>query len=395
MPPRPTRPAAGAPKARGYQRGPHLRRRGRIYYAQGGPFGRGGESLHTEDPVEAERRLAVELAARADGRRGAARSGAPAPAPESSLEDCSLKWIAAATGYTRRTKESHEERVSAFIAWCKDHGATLPSEVTADLVDRWVAERAAKVSRRTINRDMRSARVCFRWCAERELCKPVAALERKGMREPKPAGHLVLPDPTEVSRTLAAMGSQGYRDALVIYYATGIRYEELQRVGEDDVERDALYVQPEPGAAAVAEPTKGYRGRRVPIAGAVRDVILRYLAWRDPEKRGRAATKTSLHRAIKAACTIAKVKKFGIHDLRRCFATESVRRGVPLTVVREWMGHVLVATTEGYIGRYRSDAAIEAPVSPVVTAAELLLNPTAKISTLGRQISKKAAGRGR
>lgn len=300
-----------------------------------------------------------------------------------------MKWSAAATGYTRRTKESYEERVAAFVAWCTEHGATLPSEVTDGLVDQWTADRSVDVSRRTINRDLRPVRTCLRWCAERSLCEPVAAVERKGMREPKPLRHKLLPDPVETARALTAVPSQGYRDALVIYYATGLRYEELLRVGVGDVHDGHVYVQPEEGPAATAEPTKGYRGRMVPIAPEVRDVIVRHLAWRDPSKRGRHAHKNALHRAIRAACTVAKVPVFGLHDLRRCFATESVRRGVPLTVVREWMGHQLVATTEGYIGRYRSDASIPSPVSPVVVAAESLLKGGATISTNVRRISTK------
>nr|MBK7069574.1 site-specific integrase [Deltaproteobacteria bacterium] len=44
-----------------------------------------------------------------------------------------------------------------------------------------------------------------------------------------------------------------------------------------------------------------------------------------------------------------------MHDCRRTFATELHRSGQPLTLVRDRMGHGDVETTEGYLGRYRSD----------------------------------------
>ncbi len=44
-----------------------------------------------------------------------------------------------------------------------------------------------------------------------------------------------------------------------------------------------------------------------------------------------------------------------MHDCRRTFATELVRHGQPLTIVRDRMGHADVETTERYLGRYRSD----------------------------------------
>jgi len=381
------------PAVRAYQRGPHLKRRGRVWYAYGGPFGRGGQSLHTEDHAEAETRFRAELA-RSGERRDAVSGGTAAR--EETLATCLTTWTGAPHGYTRRTKESHEERVTSVVAWLTRAGATLPSEVTDELVDRWVTARSAKVARRTINRDLRSLRVCLRWCAGRGMCAMPRALERKGLREPTPEGHAMLPDPDEVRRVIEAIPSQGYRDALVIYYATGLRYEELYRLAVGDAHDGRLWVQPQSGPADTAEPSKGYRARSVPLAPEVMRVVVRFLAWRDPSKRALGAHKNALHRAIRAACEATKVPRFGLHDLRRCFATEAVRRGVKLTVVRDWLGHRLTGTTERYVGRYRSDADVVAPVPAMLAGgADSLLNPGAEISTKERQLSTKAPRKAR
>jgi integrase len=368
---------------RTYQRGPHLYRRGATYYARGGSLPRGGVSLHTSDHAEATRRFGELLARERLGpvvEREAPR--------ESPLIDCARAWLAAPLGYTRRTRETHSERVSAVGLWLASHDVTLPSQVTPDVLDAWITERSRTVSRATINRDLRSLRVCLAWCASRGLCVSPPALARPGLREPKREPHRMLPDPAEVARVIGAVESAGYRDALVIYYATGLRYEELQRLAVGDVRDGRLYVQPEQGPAATAEPGKGYRTRVLPLAPQVRDVIVRHLAWRT-SKRGETASKTALHRALRLAAVATKTPRFGLHDLRRCFATEAVRRGVALTIVRDWLGHRLTATTERYVGRYRSDAEAVAPVPAMLleAGAESVLNQGAGISTRGRHLS--------
>lgn len=378
---------------RSYQRGPHIVRRGRVWYARGGELGKDGESLHTEDRTEAERRFKALLGReRHGGPRGAV------PAPRLSLVELVAAWLRAPLGYTRRTRQTHEERAGAVVRWLRDHGVERSEHITPGVVDQWITERAAGVSRATINRDLRSFRVCLRWCAERGHCEPVKALDRPGLREPTREPHRLLPDPAEVSRALEAIPSRGYRDALVIYYATGLRYEELQRVAVGDLRDGRLHVAPEAGPAATAEPGKGHRERAVPVGESVRAVIVRHLAWRT-KRRGRTASKTALHRALKTACAAVSVPRFGLHDLRRCFTTEAVRRGTPLTVVRDWLGHRLTSTTERYVGRYRSDAAIEAPAvalaAGLLGAAESLPNPGAAFGTIGRQrAARKSTKRG-
>lgn len=386
----PARPA-NRPAARRLQRGPHLYRRGAVYYARGGAaLPAKGVSLHTSDRAEAERRLR-DLLVRGDA---AGDRGAAAGAREADLARIVADWLSAPHGYTRRTLESHSERVSAALAWLLARSVTLASEITEATLDAWITERAQRVSRRTINRDVRSLRVCLRWAAGRGLCAVPRALERPGLREAAREVHRYLPDPAEVRRVLDLIPTEGYRDALTLLYATGLRHEELMRLGVGDVRDGRVWVQPEAGPAATAEPSKGYRARAIPVAPEVVKVATRWLAWRQPGEHGRHAGKNVLHAALKAACATAKVSRFGLHDLRRAFATQAVRAGVPLTVVRDWLGHRLVATTERYVGRYRSDADLVAPV-PAGLGAEVVQKSGAVRGLRGpiSAPSKKTAGR--
>lgn len=350
------RPARG----RQYQRGPHLYQRNGVWYAYT-PSCPKGTSLRTRDRAAAER-LFGELLAR----------GATAPAPRGArgltLAELAAAWVSAPHGYTRRTVECHTERVASVVRWLVAHGATTPAEVTPELVDAWIADRSTTVSRRTINRDLRTLKVCLRWCAGRELCTMPPAVARPPLREARRTTRRVVPSPTELAAILEHVRAD-LRPAFAVLASVGLRHEELRRLSVGDLHDGAVWVRPELGPAATAEPTKGYRERKIPVAPAVLEQVKLFLAWKADPKRGHLAHKNQLHRALRAACAAAGVPRCGLHDLRRAFATEAVRGGVPLTVVSRWLGHRLTSTTEAYIAEYRSDGERVAPVPLALSAA--------------------------
>lgn len=172
-----------------------------------------------------------------------------------------------------------------------------------------------------------------------------------------------------------------------------MRHAELTRIGVGDIRDAKLWIQPETGPAATAEPTKGYRARAVPVSKEVVAVLTRFLAWRS-DKKGHTAHKHALHRTLRAACKVARVPTFGLHDLRRGFATECVRAGVPLSVVRDWLGHRLTATTERYVGRYRSDADVAPPVPALLAESPKGRRGADKVQSLHRPGVSAGAVRG-
>jgi integrase len=66
-----------------------------------------------------------------------------------------------------------------------------------------------------------------------------------------------------------------------------------------------------------------------------------------------------LRKRYYAALDRAGVKRVRIHDLRHTFGTVCAANGIPLTTIKEWMGHADLATTEIYTAFYPqiSDAA--------------------------------------
>jgi integrase len=351
---------AKARPSRHYQAGPHIYLRGKIWQAY--LPGRLPVSLRTSDRAEADRRFGAILA----GTVSASNPGADPR--ESAIAVIVAAFEAGEHGYTRRTRRSATNRTCAFLTWCNAAGVQLPSQLTPERVDAWITERSVDVSRRTINRDLRVIRVMFRWASARGLCGSTHVVTREDLREPKREKRHVVPDPTELHEILADLRliHVGAWKAVRALCVTGLRIEELRRLNPFDLRSGVLIIAPEPGAASIAEPGKGYETRRLVLDSEAQEIMREFFAWRAGPR-----TKCSegwLLRYLHQACDDAGIERCGLHDLRRHFCTEAVNAGIPLRVVSRWLGHKDVQTTERYIAVYRSDAAIVAPVPAGVRA---------------------------
>lgn len=354
------------------QQGPHLIQRDGVYYASLGQRRR--VSLRTRDRSEAELAFAKLLSGEAPDVRRAAR------AAEIALTEITEQYLTAPHGWTRQTLRTAQARVEAVGDWFQQRGVEYASEITPALVDRYLAERRAQVTHRTINRDWRAWRLAIEWAQGRALCGPCEAVtDRAELREARRARRHVLPAPDEVARVLERLRQRDASDAgrnagghgseprnrgaslaVLALYVTGLRIAELQRLTSDDVHDGAVWVRPEAGAADTAEPTKGHRERAIRLSPDALEAVRAYLAW----TRGRrtAFSESWLLKTVCAACKATKVPPFGLHDLRRAAATEWHRAGVPVLVISRWLGHSDARTTELYLGEYRSDRALVAPL---------------------------------
>lgn len=334
-------------------RGAHRYRRGRVWWAYAP--GRGRWSLGTTDEREAEQRLAAELAK--PSRAPRARAG------EASIEQVIEAYVSAPHGWTARTKRSASQRGTAFVEWCSAHGLERPDQLTSKELARWREERLGAVSAATVNRDEDVMRKAFRWASEQSppLCARVEALaQRRRLRESKRLQLELIPSPAEVAAIAAAFGRHPEHAwlglAVLLGAATGLRREELSRLRAEDVSDEWVRVYPEEGAHDEAWSGKSHRERRIPCPPETIELARRWVA-----ARGERVLADSTTRRLHKAAELAGLTVKGWHDLRRTFATEAVRAQVPLHHVQRWLGHELLATTQRYLGRYRSDEALRAP----------------------------------
>lgn len=370
-------------KARGYARGPHLIRRGKVWWAY---LGHGQRiSLETTDEAEADDRLADAIKQHAAARATQGRAG------EAGLDVIAVEYLKTPHGWSDRTRSSTASRVALFVEAMAARSVTHPSLLSGAVLDAWRTERMQTRSRVTINRDEIVARRMLAWAHERGLCGPTPLAGRKQLKEPRRRPAPIIPSPAELARVVAALAGleaaaldEAQRDArrrvahtqrasaargakltLAVALATGLRLDELRHMTDGDIAARAVSVTPQRGAAAEAWQSKSYKERAIPVSEGAARAARDFVAWRTAGRGGKGKAVglagTWIADWIDKARAAAKVPRFRMHDVRRTFATECVRAGIPITTVRDWMGHRDVQTTERYLGRYRSDADLEAP----------------------------------
>lgn len=284
-------------------------------------------------------------------------------------------YLQAPHGWTRRTLNSCELRAEAFVLAMEKRGIALPSEITSEALDAWRKERMAQVSRATVNRDEVVAKRMLAWAGhkDRALCGATPLADRSQIKEPKRSAPPVVPSPREVALVVAALQShaqEGAALAIATALVSGMRLDELRHLRLEHLRDGAIEVTPESTTANVAWTSKGYRQRKIQIGTDQLEIVREFVRWQTEGKGGKGKapglSDSWIAKRIDQGCKAAGVPSFRMHDLRRTFATENRRAGIPITALRDWLGHRDTATTERYLGRYREDAALQAATSPAL-----------------------------
>lgn len=378
-------------RARRYTTGPHVYERDGRLYAYLPPRGPGEAptrcALGTTDRREADRKLLELVAGRLDP------GGAEGPAREASLADVVRAYLNAPHGWTARSRKSIEGRTTNWLDWCAARNITHASQVRGDDARAWVQSRLdALCKHATINRDLGVVRRMLRWAShpDRALCVETPFARLPLLREDRRERAPIVPSPREVGLVVAVIRARGHERPPVVRGAAQPK-RERGRVRRDksidpkpEARLGALWVacslatgvriseiagldeaQLHPGAWIVP-PSKGHAERTVPLSPETERAMRELIAIRTSAKARNGLTVNITERwaldLLAWACPAAGVERFRPHDLRRTFATECRRAGLPITVIRDLLGHKSTTTTELYIGRYREDAATQVPV---------------------------------
>lgn len=362
-------------------RGPHIYKRGAVWWAYVDRDTR--VSLETGDEAEARAKLADALR---DAERARAARGRPG---EETLAVIAKAYLDAPHGWTRGTLLTTRARLVAFVEAMQTRGAAYPSQVTLARLDAWREVRMVTRARATINRDETVARQLFRWALRRGMVQDNPLAAREQLRQIRRTRPPLIPSPREVASVVASLDGDGERGAALLLataLATGLRLDELRHLRPEHVDDGGVSVVPEAGPAGAAWTSKGYRERRIPCGPGAVETAREFALWRTEGKGGKrkpvGLAGQWVARKIDAGRAGASVEKFRMHDLRRVFATECVRNGIAITLVREWMGHRDVQTTERYLGRYREDAAVQAPTP---AALDVLKRAPATVVPISRR----------
>lgn len=280
-----------------------------------------------------------------------------------------------------RSKQIIGLSIETFLAFCRKNSIVDLDQIQRLHIERFrdgLASREGcgrkKLKNRTINRYIGDIRAMLNRAIERGLIEKNPAQSR-GRNDT-----LFLPTDDEATRTvlteaelakllaltdedlkpLFARNYRVIREMLIIFYRTGMRLGELVNLTHNQIRNGVIHIEPHNGW----KPKWGIR-RQIPMHQTVAEIVeIRRREFPGSVYLFETASGTSFN-----ACNVQQdfdrlFKKFGIvgdtgngvstHCLRHSFATTCLLSGVPLTTVKDWLGHQNIEMTMVYYHMVRS-----------------------------------------
>jgi integrase len=261
-----------------------------------------------------------------------------------------------------RTLSRYRRPLIRFADFCRALRVLLLSQVTLLLLDRYLRFlQEVPLGEKSIYIELVIVKQLFKWCFSRGLIaqNPIANYKvAKPVTIPKPAPTLAQ------IRAILRHASARLATHILLLACTGSRSGELQGLRKEDIDLVAGFVHVR---RQVHGPTKTRQERKVPVHSCIRPILRSLLATDDHEllltalpsirypAGGRPINTKKLNDRFKAAAARAGIRGFTVHSLRHMFNTVALNAGVPLPMVRSWMGHTTRSMTELYY--HASDAA--------------------------------------
>lgn len=211
----------------------------------------------------------------------------------------------------------------------------------------------------SLNRNLTSLKVLFRFLHETGHLDRNPARELVYAREPQPLPHTVL-TPDEAKLVIESVNTtlpSGYRDRAIleVLYATGIRKSELIHLKIEDVNLEDMLLTVRRG--------KGGTDRVVPLGPIGCRCVANYIRWIRPlfvhgtdsgyvflSCFGRAMSATAIATLVQHYAARTGVRShMTCHQWRHTCATHMVQNGANLRHVQEILGHRDLRTTERYL----------------------------------------------
>lgn len=154
----------------------------------------------------------------------------------------------------------------------------------------------------------------------------------------------------EVEKLIAATQNIKHKAILMLAYSSGLRRQEAQLIKPSAIDSARMQVHVVQG--------KGKKDRYTILSAKALDILRLYYKYERPSfflfeaqgKKGQHLSDVTLNCIVKKSAVKAGIKKqISFHTLRHCFATHLLERGVNLRLIQQFMGHVSIKTTAGYL----------------------------------------------
>jgi len=154
----------------------------------------------------------------------------------------------------------------------------------------------------------------------------------------------------EVERLINVTRNIKHKALLMLAYSSGLRREEIQLIKPSAIDSARMQVHVVQG--------KGKKDRYTILSAKALDLLRIYYKYEKPStflfetqgKKGQHLSASTLNCIVKKNAVKAGIKKqISFHTLRHCFATHLLEKGVNIRLIQQFLGHVSIKTTSGYL----------------------------------------------
>lgn len=218
---------------------------------------------------------------------------------------------------------------------------TFLSNIGAEMVERYKAQRIKQVSPATVNREIALIKTMLNKAVAwgRIPSSPIAGRIVGKLKE-KNARERILT--SEETGRLIEAASSNLKPILTIALNTGMRRNEILSLKWDNVNYSAGHVY--------IDDSKSGRSRKVPMNRLVIDAFMglpkrNQLVFYNPETKG---SLKDIKTSFKSACQRAQIRGLRLHDLRHTFATRYIEAGGDIASLSKILGHAKIQMTMRY-----------------------------------------------
>jgi len=232
------------------------------------------------------------------------------------------------------TAKVYKSHMLSFLIWLEDR--PLNQVNIEDFVTHCVKQKYAKI---TINGKIAAIKAFCSWyCPRHERENPAQKITAFGRADTRPSKQRFLTE-SEYRKVLIVAGDGIELDTVEFIANTGLRRSEFVTFHPSAVNRTGTHF------SIVG---KGNKKRKVPMNAKVKDIIDRS---RHEDGSLRCVTywkgnSKYIWNMCQSLARRASIPAFGPHALRHYFATTLIKKGVPIKLVSQVLGHCSVLITE-------------------------------------------------